>query len=146
MEATNYVYKRKSPRRRLSRKAGALHQGEFFSAMVVEIGEGGMLLALDKSIAVNDQLVVSFSIPAENLVSVRAEVRYERKDPRKQDAVLIGLQFVNLSKEYSRKIRSYISSKSLLEAEQERKELKNDKAQIYSFSKDQEGRAKPTVL
>ena len=140
----DYLIKRKSPRRRLSRIAGVLHHGEFLTSQIVEIGEGGVFVSTSKALSSGDSVVVTFSVEGSPMVSARAEVRYEVEVPG-TGRPGYGLQFMNLELGYKRLIRRYVSRKTIEEANAD-KEQENSQKKIHAFSFDQEGNAKPTVM
>ena len=143
--STEYVSKRRSPRRRIDRVMGVLHKGSYYISRTVEIGEGGLMVQTNEhNVKVDDQIVITFSVEGHELVSCRAEVRYQIDMPD-DGGVAFGVQFKNLDLSYKRYIRRYVSQKTLEEANSDRERLKAKENTTYTYSKDREGKAKPTV-
>lgn len=67
--------------------------------------------------AEGDIVVVSFMVPGRDFVVCRASVQYDMKDHAGK--VLQGLRFINISFEYRRMLRDFISAKTEEEARQE---------------------------
>lgn len=113
---------RKSPRRQFERQVGVLYEGVFELCRARQIGEGGMLVACARELAIGAHLVLSFFIPGQACVVVRAEVRNSNRSEG-ADAVsenvpaAYGVLFHNLSPEHKRKIRYYAASQAPTEQE-----------------------------
>lgn len=109
--ATEAVYKRKFPRRRFNRQVGFLADGIYSVGQCLEIGEGGISIALKKPLSVDKNIVVNFQIPGGSFVSVRAQVR--NANPTKMGNLYVfGCSFENLQFDHKREIRSYVSARS----------------------------------
>ena len=140
----DYIAKRRSPRRRFERIVGFLRHGRYHVTEAIEIGEGGIMVIAPEPAATDDRVVLTFSVDGHELVSTRAEVRYEI-ELAESGKKAYGLQFQNLDLSYKRYIRRYVSLKTLKEARAEQQKAKQKKTETIVFSVDEEGKAKPTV-
>mgnify|MGYP003393141737 CR=1 FL=1 len=119
-----FITKRRSPRRTLERRVGILHRGSYHAGVSLEVGEGGMLFVSEHAMQVNDQIVVTFSIPGNLLVPTRALVRYEVKNG--EHSHVYGLQFAELELHYLRIIRRFVAEKT-------QDEINREKANVKKF-------------
>lgn len=141
----NYLKKRKSPRRSLSRSVGVLHRGSYFVGVSFEVGEGGMMVCTPQDLSVADCVILTFSIVGRPLVSVKAKVCYELAERKMGETRFYGFQFLNLDMSYRKVVRRYVANKTLEEAKIEKDQLKEEKT--YTFAADQDtGEIKPTVV
>jgi len=68
--------------------------GDFILVEIANISAGGLLLRLDRPLAVGSVLDVRFELPQNNdLVAAKAEVRHARRTDGEH---LIGVQFTNV--------------------------------------------------
>lgn len=109
--ANDITFKRKMPRRRFLRSMGCLCDGKYYVGVGVEIGEGGISIALPHELAIGQDVVVNFQIPDGSFVCVRAELRNVQK-AKKPGWYAMGCLFKNLKFEHRREIRSYVSARS----------------------------------
>lgn len=107
--------RRRYPRRAFRRKIGVLIAGKYWMGHGVELGEGGASFSLGQSINEGVAMVLNFQIPNGAFVSVQAEVRSTKKDPR-TGLFDYGVSFSTLKFEAKREIRAFVSARS--EAEQ----------------------------
>lgn len=107
-------FKRKYPRRIFFGAIGLLLKGDYSISTATTIREGGLSFKWDQSIAVGTEVVISFKIPGETMISRRAEIRNGRPDNNSelQKNFIIGIQFLPLTIAEKRKIRSYVSARS----------------------------------
>ena len=107
--------RRRFPRRKFERDIGVLVEGKYSVAKTIEIGEGGLMLALDSLPKDLSQIVVTFFVGKGHAGIIRSEVRYTKGIGGQK--CHCGIQFQNLEFKTKRLIRDYISSKSVEEAE-----------------------------
>lgn len=107
-------FKRKYPRRIFFGAIGLLLKGNYYISSATTIGEGGLSFKWDQSIVVGTEIVISFKIPGESMISRRGEVRNGRPDnsSAQSKSFIIGVQFLPLTIAEKRKIRSYVSARS----------------------------------
>ena len=78
----------------------------------VDMSSGGIFLKTDTPFAVNEQLMLSFTLPdANKIVTCKAKVAWvnSKDEPRKPTLPAgIGIQFVDLSPEYLKSIQSLL--------------------------------------
>lgn len=141
MAESQVITKRRSPRRLFQRHVGVLYHGKFILSEARELGENGMMIEAVEEVQTDDQLVVTFAVPGERLISTLGVVRYNIDLDGKR---AFGLQFVQMDISYKRLIRRYVAEKSEAEASMEAK--KKHKTKTYAFSVDEKGRAKPTAI
>lgn len=99
-------------------RVGVLLQGKYEIAQSTQIGEGGMMIKPNQPLKEGDLLVVSFMVPHRGFIIVRARVQYLMKEAI-TNKNQYGLQFLNISFEYRRMLRDFISAKTEEEALQE---------------------------
>lgn len=105
------LYRRRYPRRAFRRKVGLLVEGKYWMGHGVELGEGGASFSLGQSIAEGKNLVLNFQVPSGAFVSVQAEIRNAKKDP-KTGLFDYGVSFTTLKFEHKREIRAFVSARS----------------------------------
>jgi len=106
-------YKRKYPRRVFYGSVGVLVHGLYGVTDSTTLGEGGMSFLHETQIPVNTEIVVTFKIPDDAMISVRAEVRNSRKDKNKDtNKIIHGIQFLPLPIGEKRRIRAYVSART----------------------------------
>jgi c-di-GMP-binding flagellar brake protein YcgR len=103
--------RRRVPRRNYRRSVGILFHGQYEMCRSVEIGEGGMKIQSVSPMRWMDHLVITFNIPGENLVCIRAEIRYEFKT-NEPTGNFYGIQFMNIDFKSKRKIRNYVAART----------------------------------
>jgi hypothetical protein len=102
--------KRRFPRRGFRRLLGVLHNGDYFLARGVEIGEGGISFrAPQPNLKEGSWLVITFRDPLGKFQSVRSEIR-SRKN--KSNDIVFGCSFENLNFGVRRQIRTFVSARS----------------------------------
>ena len=102
---------RKYPRRLFSGPVGVLYKGRYVVTTGGSLGEGGISIYWPTSLPLEDMLVVTFKIPGDQLISIRAEVRNLTQSNVESHPYHIGLQFVPLPIGEKRRIRNFISSR-----------------------------------
>jgi hypothetical protein len=101
------VAQRRVPRRIFEAPVGVLASGNYFVSRSLQVGEGGMHLISEFVLEMNQLVVLSFQVPSGSLISVRAIVRYVKKDVA---GLHIGLQFENLDFQYKRELRNFVAA------------------------------------
>ena len=104
------IRKRRVPRRLFYRRAGVLIKGVHHFGFSHQLGEGGLLLEIDKHLDNDHRLLVSFYLPEHGLIVVRGVVRYRMKEPKAKHGFAYGVQFENLDFEIKRQIRNFVAS------------------------------------
>ncbi len=114
METPNQLstFKRKYPRRIYNGSVGVLHQGQYSVTQGISLGEGGMAFLWPKLIPLDHGSVVTFKIPGDTMISVRADVRGSRKWENDPNFFFVGVQFLPLPIAEKRRIRAYVSSRA----------------------------------
>lgn len=107
-------YKRKYPRRIFYGTTGVLLGGKYTISSATTVGEGGLSFIWKNSIPNGTEVVVSFKLPGELILTRKSEVRNSRanKSDARENNYIIGIQFNPLTIAEKRKIRSYVSSRS----------------------------------
>lgn len=111
------IKKRRFPRRKFHRNVGYLYKGQYNVVECVQIGEGGMMVYSPHAHQKGDCVVVSFMVPGRDFIICRAMVQYPMQD--QQGRTLYGMRFIDISFEYRRMLRDFISAKTEDEARQE---------------------------
>ena len=101
------VQARRVPRRTFEQPVGILARGSYFTGKSLQVGEGGMHLATEFILEMDQLIVVSFQVPNGSLISVRGKVRYVKKE---QNGLHVGLHFENLDFQYKRELRNFVSA------------------------------------
>ena len=101
------VVQRRVPRRTFEAPVGVLARGNYFVSHSLQVGEGGMHLLTEFVLDIDQLVVLNFQIPDGSLISVRATVRYIKKDP---GGLHVGLQFDNLDFKYKRELRNFVAA------------------------------------
>lgn len=104
-------FKRRSPRRFFSGSVGLLFGGKYAVTQGVSLGEGGLAFLWPTSLTLNIQVVVTFKIPGENMISVRGILRNVKTWERDPTQKMIGVQFLPLPMGDKRRIRAFVSSR-----------------------------------
>lgn len=106
-------FKRKYPRRIFYGSVGVLLHGKYFITTATTVGEGGISFLCNEKIPKESELVITFKIPGDNMISRRVEVKNERSAAEDQkSSYIIGAQFFPLTISEKRRIRSYVSSRT----------------------------------
>jgi len=107
-------FKRKYPRRVYFGYVGVFVNGQYFLTQCTSLGEGGLSFVYDLTILINSQLVVTFKIPGDTMISVRGELKNSRKNRAKESSgkLIFGIQFLPLPIGERRRIRAYVSARS----------------------------------
>jgi hypothetical protein len=105
-------FKRKFPRRKFNGYVGILYRGVYIRSQCVVLGEGGLAFLVAEDLPNLALVVVTFKIPGDVFISIRGEVK---NSITQSDAKLVfyGIQFFSLPIDERRKIRSYVSSRTL---------------------------------
>lgn len=110
---TNYedkgYYRRKFPRRSLSKKVGVLFDGQYIICQSGEIGEGGMSIMSDYALTEGRELVLSFQIPEGTFVTLRGTIRSVTVS---EGVAVHGIAFEQVPLAFKRQIRAFVSSRS----------------------------------
>lgn len=104
-------FKRRYPRRVFNGLVGVLYRGQYTLTQAGSLGEGGLSIFWPQSLPVETLVVVTFKIPGDTLISIRAEVRNSTKTKEGPHPYHLGLQFVPLPIGDRRRIRNFISSR-----------------------------------
>lgn len=106
-------FRRKAPRRPYDGSVGVLYKGNMFFIPCLQVGEGGALLSKSsgiENIQQGETLVLTIFFPKIGGVVATAECVYISEDQN------IGISFVQLSMDFKKKIREYVSRRKSLEA------------------------------
>ena len=116
VEDRKFVKKRRVPRRAFVRNVGLLVSGKYVLGAGLEVGEGGMMISTDQTLAEGSYALITFKLPNYEPTVVKAVVRYSLgKDEERAGWHKFGLEFINLDFYAKREIRNYVASKSALE-------------------------------
>lgn len=107
--------RRRVPRRVFTRRIGLLVDGEYHINRSHEVGEGGMLFSSDVPLAEGKSLLISFQVPGNVHVIVRAKVRYLVASKEGNSGHRYGAEFETIDFASKRLIRNYVASKSAVE-------------------------------
>lgn len=118
--ATQQKYKRLSPRRNLSIPVGLLVGGVYIMGRSFEIGEGGMRIICSTTVRIESgyTILITLRIPGASVTTLRGVIRFCQYRPEGESQ--FGVQFLNLNEKICRSIRTYVSQKTVKEAEDER--------------------------
>lgn len=105
------AFKRKYPRRIFQNSVGVLYKGTFSITTGASLGEGGMAFHWPNPLQLDHSLIVTFKIPGDNMISIRADVRNSKPSDQDPSQLLIGIQFLPLPIGEKRRIRAYVSSR-----------------------------------
>jgi hypothetical protein len=106
------IYKRQFPRRKFDRQVGILFGGDYYLCRGGEIGEGGMSFILGISLPIGGEAVLTFRLPGQAFVTVRAQIKSEQKQGPLTE---YGVAFNSLNFEVKRNIRTYVSERDQFE-------------------------------
>lgn len=102
--------KRKFPRRAFHGKIGVLCAGEYCVSDAQIIGEGGLQIVSPFDVPAGAMMVLTFTIPMGPTLSLKAQVKNKIQDAS-SDALVLGLEFVNVSFDLKRTIRTYVAAR-----------------------------------
>ncbi len=108
MSNTVSFFRRRFPRRSMTRAIGVLIGGEYSPCRGIEIGEGGLAFEAQKQLALDTEIVVSFYLPNGNFFSQRAAIKNCEKSA---EGYSIGCSFSRLKVEQKREIRGYVAGR-----------------------------------
>jgi hypothetical protein len=106
------TFKRKYPRRIFTNAVGVLHKGQYSVTKGVSLGEGGMAYLWPNAIPLSGGVVITFKIPGDEMLAVRAEIRNVMPYDADPNYFFIGVQFLPLPIGEKRRIRAYVSSRA----------------------------------
>ncbi|MGE3974972.1 MAG: PilZ domain-containing protein [Bdellovibrionales bacterium] len=118
-ELKEFLHKRKYPRRKYIKPIGILVHGEYSTGYCEEIGEGGLLLNITTPLKKDETVILSLTMPQNEITIVRAIIRYVSQKGQTADGrpnFQAGFQFHTLGFKFKKKIRDYIAAKSEQEA------------------------------
>lgn len=101
-------FRRKFPRRSLSKKVGVLFGGEYFICSSGEIGEGGISIQSEYALTEGRDLVLSFQIPHGSFITLRGQIRSVSV---KDGMAHHGIAFENVPLAFKRQIRAFVSAR-----------------------------------
>lgn len=107
----NTLGRRKLPRRRLGRLVGVLHQGNYFIAESVEIGEGGMGFRCNFELEEKSRVVLSLQLPGSEFIFLTGELLAPIKGKSPNGAIYYALQFIDIHFEQRRLIRNFVTGR-----------------------------------
>ncbi len=103
------IGRRKVPRRLYESSVGVLARGKFTIERCFQVGEGGMMFSSTLPLVENNQIVISFYLPASGMIIVRGVVRSviaaSKKLPERY-----GLEFLNIGFHHKREIRNFVAA------------------------------------
>lgn len=102
-------YRRKFPRRALSKKVGVLFDGQYFICSSGEIGEGGMSILSEYALTEGRELVLSFQIPDGTFVTLRGQIKSIHAT---NGVVTHGIAFGEIPLAFKRQIRAFVSART----------------------------------
>ena len=107
---TEYMLRRKYPRRKFRRGVGFLCLGHYTVGSGFEIGEGGLAFKSAQEMAMEAHVIVSFQVPDGSFISVRATVKNKQDDGGGR--FVYGVSFENLKFEWRREIRNFVTART----------------------------------
>ena len=103
--------RRKVPRRAIENRIGLLANGKYFLSWAYEIGEGGMLVASQVPLKIEQTIVITFRIPGVVHKVLMGKVVYEKLHvDSRGESYRYGVQFENVDFEVKRRIRNFVAS------------------------------------
>lgn len=103
-------FRRKFPRRSISKKVGVLFDGQYFTCVSGEIGEGGMSILSEYALTEGRELVLSFQIPEGTFVTLRGQIK---SVTAKDGVVTHGIAFGEIPLAFKRQIRAFVSARMI---------------------------------
>lgn len=107
---TELYKRRKVPRRAIENRIGVLVAGKYFLSWAYDIGEGGMSIASETPLNIQQKIVITFRIPGVLHSVMIATVLYQLPQKSPNQALRYGVQFENVDFEVKRKIRNFVAS------------------------------------
>lgn len=111
-DISNYVGRRRVPRRPISCRIGLLIRGQYYMASAYEIGEGGMMI--DSPVPLEDKQLVVISVRVAQVLKgvMLSRVMYTLPGTEAGLPVRYGMQFEQIDFEIKRMIRNFVASNS----------------------------------
>lgn len=111
---------RRVPRKKIDRPVGLLYAGDYLVSRVLQVGEGGLMIATSLKLQMEDRLLVTFSLRGDTFITSKATIRYRADKthpvPGKADLIQYGLEFDELPFQARRDIRAFVASHSEIKA------------------------------
>lgn len=103
-------YKRRVPRKKVSRPVGLLSQGQYSLGRILQVGEGGLMILSSVKFKPSDRILATFSLKGDRFITSKATILYELDSINGQ--YQFGVEFDELPFMARREIRSFVASHS----------------------------------
>src|SRR5687768_274827 len=106
-ESPFFPHQRRHPRRNFEAMVGVYNRGDHSFETVKQISEGGLLLEVERTLLIGDDIQITFFIRGKEYEPCRAVVVYHRRDNAGRR--FVGVRFEEITEDLRLKLQSHVA-------------------------------------